>query len=485
MEEDLVAVGQSSGDTLILRIRDKGATSNTLQAKQQRACNSIAFNREGLLATGLDRVRHDSSLNIWDINHRIGSADPSKNSPYRKLASSEVIHSVKFFDDQPNLLVAGAGYKWIRIFDLRESASNPALTAPTRCVYGIGIDKNQNYFAAYSDDGVVAVWDRRLTNRSAGQADPVLVFSKASVDENGRSSSITSLRYSPQKAGVFAVSNTAGGLRVYETAKLIEVPVSTSSLGGDTTFGIDSRGVNLGRGLSKDSIFIDAASKAPKSHETLFVNKITDVAEPLRTIGKVDRRVSSFDWISSASFAMNHESYVGELRLVCLRNDGELGILTTPGAPMSLSFSPRNGLITTLDTGLMIIPDPDNKTKVVPPLTPAAEGVRDYFRRRPSESIDGTTQLLGQMHLHQNLHSQTSKFSPPSLSADTRPAMTDRKDSMLDASEMYLYPPDEVLRNDILFVMKDRVERGYSMDVLISTTAHCTATSLMLQHAAK
>lgn len=66
-DENLVAIGQWSGEATVLRLSDQ-ARPLSLPIKHQRLCNAVAFGHDALLATGLERVRNDFCLNIWDIN---------------------------------------------------------------------------------------------------------------------------------------------------------------------------------------------------------------------------------------------------------------------------------------------------------------------------------------------------------------------------------------------------------------------------------
>ncbi len=84
--------------------------------RHQRKCNTIAFSSKNLLATGLDRVRNDVCLNIYDLND---SRFTTRDEPYKKLASSEAISSIKFFTGQPDTLIAGVSRQYVRIYDLR------------------------------------------------------------------------------------------------------------------------------------------------------------------------------------------------------------------------------------------------------------------------------------------------------------------------------------------------------------------------------
>jgi WD repeat-containing protein mio len=125
----LVALGTKDGSVQLLRIDDDSNDCFTLPLKLQRACQAVAFNTTGLLAVGLDRVRNDQCLQIWDVNQRLSKWDPSKKGwqspttssldPVYKLEPSLAIASVKFFGDQPQTLVVGIKNQSVRIHDLR------------------------------------------------------------------------------------------------------------------------------------------------------------------------------------------------------------------------------------------------------------------------------------------------------------------------------------------------------------------------------
>lgn len=118
--ENLIAVGQSSGEATILRLDADAKQTLSFPVRNQRYCNAVAFSAHGLVASGLDRVRNDFCLNIWDVNQRLSPAG-SKGfpEPLRKLASSEPITSIKFFRDQPDTVVTGVKGQFVRIYDLR------------------------------------------------------------------------------------------------------------------------------------------------------------------------------------------------------------------------------------------------------------------------------------------------------------------------------------------------------------------------------
>lgn len=116
-------MGQSSGEAQLLRVAHSNSPPVTLSVKHQRSCNSVSFNSDGrFVATGLDKVRNDFCLNIWDIQQRLGQSPSEVPRPCRQLASSDAITSVHFSRDNCNTLVAGVAYKFLRVFDLRGEA---------------------------------------------------------------------------------------------------------------------------------------------------------------------------------------------------------------------------------------------------------------------------------------------------------------------------------------------------------------------------
>jgi hypothetical protein len=125
----LLAVGTSSGVVNLLRIDDGTNAYVELGLKMNRTCQAVAFNTNGLLAVGLDRVRMDQSLHIWDVNRLSslgkGATDAFKQAaatlqdPKNRLEPSVSISSIKFFEDNPQTLVAGIKAQGLRIHDLR------------------------------------------------------------------------------------------------------------------------------------------------------------------------------------------------------------------------------------------------------------------------------------------------------------------------------------------------------------------------------
>jgi len=231
--ESIVALGQSSGETTVVKIADGSQDRLSFPIRNQRHCNAIALSTQNLLAAGLDRVRNDFCLNIWDLQQRISGTTSALGGeklaiePLHKLASSEPITSIKFFPDNPQLLVAGVKGQFVRLYDLRESLTTGVLQFATRCVNNLAVDpRDENYFASCfpHSDPLICIWDRRAGNRStsvpvsylsAAQGDVVPEVSleiKRPIDIPG---TIWSLRFATTRRGCLGVLSSTGHFKTY------------------------------------------------------------------------------------------------------------------------------------------------------------------------------------------------------------------------------------------------------------------------------
>ena len=262
-DETLVAVGQWSGEATVLRLDDESQVVS-LPIKHQRLCNAVAFSPSGLLGTGLERVRNDFCLNIWDVTRSTvpGSAPSSPRpisskpaiDPVRKLASSEGITSIKFFS-HPETLVTGVKGACVRIYDLRDNSGNPSLQLQTGCVHNLAIDPlDENYFAAAapSKDSTIQVWDRRagfsssasVIGTSLGQHShhsPALEFRKAFDGTNDLAqATIWSLKFCKSQRGCLSALASTGNLRVFQMQK--QHISGTSGQEGHKSFSLEHHG---------------------------------------------------------------------------------------------------------------------------------------------------------------------------------------------------------------------------------------------------
>ena len=338
VNQDIVAVGQWSGETTVLSLSGE-SPAFSLPIKQQRQCNAVAFNSTSLLATGLERVRNDHCLNIYDLSQKVQepSSPVSRFSkevinPLRKLATSEGITSIKFFPSQPDLLVAGVKGTCIRIYDLRQDSDNPILQFPTTCVHNIAVDPtDDNYFvsAGPQRDTLIQIWDRRSgASTSAAHMDsghsselhigPVLEVKNAfDVGDRSAPSNLWSMRYSVAQKGCLAVLSSSGQLRIVQTKQDYLEDYSQSHSG--------------------DPLLQQPALSSRK----IYVNREYDV-ERSRVVRQHSReeagRIVSFDFVNILAAS-------GRPCAVLLRGNQEISIYELPRKASALAVSTRNEII--------------------------------------------------------------------------------------------------------------------------------------------
>ncbi len=349
-DERLAAVGQWSGEVTILRI-DDAAANIPLPAKHQRLCNAVAFSRTGLLAAGLERVRNDFCLNIWDVNQRLpavmspgGRSSKGFVEPYRKFASSEAISSIKFYSAQPEVLVAGIKGRGIRIYDLRENTGSPSLHFQTSCVHNIAIDPlDQNYFACAGvpKDTTIQIWDIRhgspYTAASLGSSSDLNtsaqgsvleykeVFStanesvKAPVDPTGvMISTIWSLRYCKGKTGCLGALASNGEFKVFETKHEYSFPTNHDEARSDP----------------ED----DAPNKNERSILTKRIQQVELAWDDKRKGRPKKERIVAFDFTNLAGSK-------GTPCAIVLRGDHSVGVVELNGAAPALAVSPFGNVV--------------------------------------------------------------------------------------------------------------------------------------------
>ncbi|CAJ2510044.1 Uu.00g059440.m01.CDS01 [Anthostomella pinea] len=242
-----VAVGTASGTVNLLNLHDASNQYLEQRLKITRPCQAVAFNTGTLLAVGLERVRNDQCLQVWDVNHLVSVDWPSlEGSDFgesvHRLEPSTSVSSTKFFEDSPQTLVAGIKNQGIRIYDLRDP-HGAVINYQTKCNNNLAIDyADPNYFASSSLDrpGVI-IWDRRATSRpssspsyldavdtdglpwgAALNLERAIDINPSNVPERG--SLIRSLRFCRDQGGLIAVLSRTGQLRVLDTKKEFTEP---------------------------------------------------------------------------------------------------------------------------------------------------------------------------------------------------------------------------------------------------------------------
>ncbi|KAK3333423.1 hypothetical protein B0T19DRAFT_418025 [Cercophora scortea] len=323
----LVAVGTSTGVVNLLRVDDDSNDYLELGLKMSRTCHAVAFNTAGKLAVALDRVRSDNCLQIWDVTRMSAMDSPIAgfssdiepfSEPTDRLEPSVSVSSVKFFEDNPSVLVAGIKGQGLRIHDLREQSHGSTIHFATKCCNNLAIDyADQNYFASSAlDQPGVMVWDRRATGRQDAspsyleaverdgvpwggalrldravemEADPALMDSKNSF--------IRSLRFNRDHPGMLAVLSRTGQLKVVSTRHE----------------------------------YVEADVRFEGSPELLEVRKSSEMDPLCVEPGRKNDKIVSFDWITLSSPVL-------QPRMIVLRASGSFDVLETPSFTSEYPF---------------------------------------------------------------------------------------------------------------------------------------------------
>jgi WD repeat-containing protein mio len=400
VHENLVVVGQTSGEATVLNLQPVGSgaggestvstkppqtgtsaaaglvTSLSFNIRSQRPSNAVSLSSSNLLAAGLDRVRTDFCLNIWDFTHRLpstisaqdekhsnpfsftkqsGSTSSSIPEPLHKLAPGEPITSLKFFSSSPSLLVAGVKGQFVRLYDLRDPASSSpssshgatsgsftgstggnasvGLQFPTRCVHNLAIDwQDENYFASCfpsGADAMVCLWDRRMHSRSVSTANVGSNYeyrtSEVSLElrnpldpsKSNSGASIWSLRFAKSVRGCLGVLTSAGHLKVYDVCKDFEEQSETYSVNQAVSQQVPE----------------SAESWETQRPQDVYLERAQAISNPFPSQTQDDMlRIVSFDFTTSTAPSQKPE-------IIALSGTGEVRITSPEALPEPVAMS--------------------------------------------------------------------------------------------------------------------------------------------------
>ncbi|KAF8167441.1 hypothetical protein B0H34DRAFT_645099 [Crassisporium funariophilum] len=272
--DDLMAVGLSTGKVDLIRLEAgkqaqrknilSSGPSVSLPVRNSRTCNALAFSSAdpNYLAVGLDKVRGDSSLVIWDIStlsssltlpvpgsnelSLVNPLTPAQPRPQPQIprldsqaridprilqqhAPTEVVSSLSFLPSSTHLLLAGISHRWLRLFDLRSPAL-AALNVASK-VQGIATDPYDAHRIACFGDGIISVWDaRRLTQ-------PTVMFTERDATADGaklRPGSVyANIEFSSTRRGCLAtLEKDASYVRFWDLSEARASVVEGSVTGG-------------------------------------------------------------------------------------------------------------------------------------------------------------------------------------------------------------------------------------------------------------
>lgn len=231
----------------------------SLPVRNSRACNALAFCTAdpNYLAVGLDKVRGDCSLVIWDINTTSPALSMSPSSSEIKVAPpasrprpiipradvgpradtrilqqhapTEIVSSLAFLPQSTNLLLAGISHRWLRLFDLRSPV--PSTTNVASKVQGIATDPYDQHRLACFGDGTVNIWDARKI------AHPVLTFTEKDAGADGAhirpNSGFSTIEFSSTRRGMLATLQKDAPYVRFWDFRSVEVHPLDASVDGD------------------------------------------------------------------------------------------------------------------------------------------------------------------------------------------------------------------------------------------------------------
>lgn len=254
--DDLVAVGFNNGRVDLLRlesthrIREHAVNRNShnpLSPRAPRACASLAFCpvTPQYLAVGLDKLRNDSGLYIWDLysstptrilspsvsssTHIVAPPPSPARSPTRlptsprsyhpiprtdlgpradlrtlqALSQNESVHSLAWLPQSNHLLAAGLSQRILRLFDLRNSA--PAVASAPGRIYALSTDPFEPHHLAATGDGVVTLWDvRKLPVQLLSFSERDALADGTRTQNGGGVRRVSDLEFSSVRRGVLA-----------------------------------------------------------------------------------------------------------------------------------------------------------------------------------------------------------------------------------------------------------------------------------------
>lgn len=382
--DDLFAVGSASGRVDLIRLEATKVARNsvlssgpvvTLPVRNTRSCNALAFcNADpNYLAVGLDKVRGDSSLIIWDIQSATPLLSTSKHPnlnltedavearPHPRIARAEVGHhrtdgrvlqqhapteivsALAFLPQSTHMLLAGISARWLRIFDLRSAV--PATTNIATKVYGIATSPIDPHQIACCGDGIITVWDaRRLLH-------PLLTFTEKDAAADGArpraGSFVNHIEFSSSRRGVLAAhekdssyvrfwdlqqahgsENNSEGERSGETSQSRAAKRSWAPW--------TAGGAGNGNGIRHSNV---------ESQEALALvlsdtRKTTSFRKPLASFALVP---------SKRAFSLTSEVMV-------VNKDGDLELCAVHDTPKQASWSARGDLVIGAGLGCKVLP---------------------------------------------------------------------------------------------------------------------------------
>lgn len=428
----LTAVGQFDGRCLLFDIRNSSIEPIVLKPLQSRSCNSVSFNENGLIALGYDRGRQDHSIHVWDINSLQRGDFAGKTSKIFSCITNESISSLSFCPTEPKNFVTGS-YKLLREYDVR--SSQPIYQIATRCTLNISVNPFTPFmFASNSEDGSLAIWDRRkLTesfqinnayqSTSVSNEGPVLLFSKLLNDYQRRTNGSPYRFSSVQRSEIGALFD--GDL--VRRWQIANVPP-----------------------LESEVYQYEQIIKMNKKENPNFVPK---VARPTGSmfISKVHDTKTKYERVVSFDYAPSVNTEFG-IDLVCMRQSGSIYKMKVVDSQNSIVFSSYNDVTFCGSNGVYSKFAKDDATdskrakteKMEDKLSPPS------MSKRVGQASDMNEELNTSDDFDDNKETTVGKVKA-----------IDGMDGYLGEVEAVCLISDSLLENDICCTIRRRAAKGY------------------------
>ncbi|TDL25945.1 WD40 repeat-like protein [Rickenella mellea] len=411
--DDLLATGLSTGRVDLVRLeatrhaRDNVLSSGpilSLPVRSSRACNALSFNsvNHNMLAVGLDKVRGDPSLIVWDVE--VASAalhmpptkyqDQASGVIVQQYAPTDNVSAVAFLSKSPNLLLAGV-QRFLRLFDLRHSGTSAPQSVPCK-VQGIAVDQFDQHRVASFGEGTVTLWDTRKL------VQPVIAFTEKDASADGArqfSNSYSTVEFSSVRRGLLStLEKDANHVRFWDIQHAHVVEQSHSP--------DDARNMTHSSKLSSRLSWAASSTILPWTTSAENSPIISEGSTSSNTMLTDTRRTKSFNR-SLQSFAIipsNHRHPLAS-EIVVVDSIGDLELYSLPDVPKHPAWSAHGDLAIGAGTAYRVMSGHDPST---PPPEPweiniAAEdpdvAVPDKsVERRGREAARGQSRSNTEMH---------------------------------------------------------------------------------------
>ncbi|KZT04227.1 WD40 repeat-like protein [Laetiporus sulphureus 93-53] len=387
--DDLVAIGMGSGKVDLMRLeatrysKDHIYSSGrieSLPARSSRSCNALAFSAAdpNYLAVGLDKVRNDSSLVIWDL-HTVtpllsldssveaqatstSRIDPHTMNPRADISSradqrmiqmqayQDTVTSIVFLPSSPTQLLAGMSHRWLKLFDMRAPQSSPKTIATK--VNGIVTDPLDPYRIACFEEGTVTVWDTRKLEGG------LLTFTGRDAGADGArpraGATFTTVEFSSIRRGTIAtLEKEASHVRFWD---LQEAEVRESISAERTRSRDSSQSGKVTRSWpNASSILPWGGSVASTSHLSTSNQAVASTSHQIvlsdtRKTKDFNKPLSSFALVPSA------EMHPLTSEVMVVNKEGDLELYAVHDTPKLTPWSTRGDLIIGLGCSYRVLP---------------------------------------------------------------------------------------------------------------------------------